>query len=408
MDAAYLARFLSDSEAESSRTGPPPGFPALPPVPSSRYTDPAFFEAELAQVFRKSWLYAAHESELAEVGAYKVCDVAGASVVIVRSADGVNAFLNACRHRGAPVVRDECGVARMLTCQFHSWTYDFAGSLVRVPDERDFVSLDRDTLGLTPVLCEAWGGWYFVKLDTSGSSESLNEFLQPVGSILESVASAKWRILDAKSVHIRCNWKVLAEGFLEVYHARTIHPTTVAPTLDTRGTVITLYNNGHSAMVSPVIKGTRTDGRDSMPMFPGAPPMIEASHNPAHSIFPNLITPLDGRGFPFLVFWPEAVDRTRLDIIWFVPDSGHDELPNRELWDKRLARFDLIMDEDYRNLEPIQRSLEHAAGNGFVLNYQERRIWHLHAWIDRVIGEANVAPPMRVADLLSEWVETGD
>ncbi len=415
MDDAYLSRFLQRSEAESARTEPPNGFPTLPPMPSGRYTDPNFFAQEIAHVFRRSWLYAAHDSELMEPGAYKVCDIAGTSVLLVRSADGlVRAFVNACRHRGAPVVRDECGIARMLTCQFHSWTYDLEGKLQRVPDERDFGALDRDALGLTAVKCEAWGGWHFVKLESSDpegtteQDESLIEFLQPVGNILKSLTTVKWRVIDTKSVHIRCNWKVLAEGFLEVYHARTIHPTTVAPTLDTRGTVITLYERGHSAMVSPVIHGTRTDGRDSLPMFAGAPPMIQASHNPAHSIFPNLITPLDGRGFPFLVFLPEAVDRTRLDIIWFVPDWGSGEMPNRDVWDKRLVRFDQIMDEDYRNLEPIQASMQHSAGTGYIVNYQERRIWHLHAWIDRVISAAcdgAVPPVLRVEDLLADWVE---
>ena len=37
------------------------------------------------------------------------------------------------------------------------------------------------------------------------------------------------------------NWKVLAEGFLEVYHARTIHTNTVAKTLDGRGAVMMLF-----------------------------------------------------------------------------------------------------------------------------------------------------------------------
>ena len=36
------------------------------------------------------------------------------------------------------------------------------------------------------------------------------------------------RVIDTKSVTVRCNWKILAEGFLEVYHARTIHSQTVA------------------------------------------------------------------------------------------------------------------------------------------------------------------------------------
>ena len=33
------------------------------------------------------------------------------------------------------------------------------GRLARVPDERDFVGLDRSERGLIPVRCEQWGGW---------------------------------------------------------------------------------------------------------------------------------------------------------------------------------------------------------------------------------------------------------
>jgi hypothetical protein len=40
-----------------------------------------------------------------------------------------------------------------------------------------------------------------------------------------------------------------------------------------------------------------------------------------------------------------------------------------------------------------------------VINYQERRIWHVHAWIDKVIGQEHIAEPLRVTDLLADWVE---
>ena len=404
MDRAYLARFLERSEYEAARTEPPEGFPKFPDLPLGRYTDPEFYELERQHLWRKTWLYAAHESELVGPGAYKLCDIAGAPVLLVRGEDDVvRAFYNSCRHRGAPVVRETCGVARMLTCQYHSWTYDLRGELARVPDERDFVGLSRDERALPPVRCEAWGGWYFVNLDHD--AEPLLDFLGPLPTLLGSLATAKWRMFHSKSDHLRCNWKIMAEAFLEVYHARTIHPSTIGPTLATRGTVISLYDRGHQAMVSPVLTGTRTDGREELPMFPGAPEAFQQSLNPAHGFFPNLITPLDARGFPFLVFWPEAIDRTRLDIIWFVPDWGDGELPNRQLWDKRLTRFDTIMDEDYRNLEPIQRSMEFAAHGGQAINYQERRIWHVHAWIDKVIGSSSIAPELRVPDLLADWVE---
>ena len=71
---------------------------------------------------------------------------------------------------------------------------------------------------------------------------------------------------------------------------------------------------------------------------------------------------------------------------------------------------DVVMDEDAENLEPIQRSVESAAHGGIPLNYQERRIWHLHATIDRSIiagaGADAIPEHLRVPDLLADWVDT--
>jgi phenylpropionate dioxygenase-like ring-hydroxylating dioxygenase large terminal subunit len=315
----------------------------------------------------------------------------------------VRAFRNSCRHRGAPVVRDECGTARMLVCQFHSWTYDLEGRLARVPDERDFVGLDRDARGLPAVRCERWGGWWFVNLDAD--APPLLEWLHPLPELLGDVARSPLRQFASKTVELNCNWKILAEGFLEVYHARTVHPATVAPTLDTRGTVISLFDHGHQNMISPVKPGTRTDNRELLGTIAHVPPLFAELLQPAHGIFPNLITPMDRRGFPFLVFWPTAIDRTRLEIVWFAADWGAGEMPGGDIWRQRLERFDLLMDEDYRNLEPIQRSMETAAHGGQVVNYQERRIWHVHAWIDKVIGPDVVPESLRVPDLLADFVE---
>jgi ring hydroxylating enzyme alpha subunit len=80
-------------------------------------------------------------------------------------------------------------------------------------------------------------------------------------------------------------------------------------------------------------------------------------------------------------------------------------MPGKDIWKMRLDRFDVLMDEDYQNLEPIQRSMESAGHSGQVVNYQERRIWHVHAWIDKTIGPDRIPPRLRVPDLLAEWVE---
>jgi phenylpropionate dioxygenase-like ring-hydroxylating dioxygenase large terminal subunit len=263
VDHEYLDRFHTRSAEETARTAPPEGFPVLPDLPLGRYTDPDFYRLEQERLFGRTWLYACHDSELPDAGSYRLCDVAGRAILLVRGDDGeVRAFFNACRHRGAPVVRESAGTARMLICQYHSWGYDLQGCLARVPDERDFVGLRMEDRGLPPVRCEAWGGWWFVNLDPG--AVPLLEFLDPLPHLLADIAASPLRVIATRHAELRCNWKILAEGFLEVYHARTVHPTTVAPSLDTRGTVISLFDHGHQNMLSPVRPGTRKDGREEL------------------------------------------------------------------------------------------------------------------------------------------------
>ena len=166
-----------------------------------------------------------------------------------------------------------------------------------------------------------------------------------------------------------------------------------------------LLTNGHTAMITPYSEKALSSGRDSVAGLPRIPGIGELfwTTNPAYGIFPNLITPLEAAGFPFLLFWPLAINRTRLDVVWFGVDWGTDARPER--WDKRLAGFDVVMDEDMANLEPIQRSVEAAAHNGIALNYQERRIWHVHAALDSMIGRSSIPEALQVPDLLAHYVE---
>ena len=70
-----------------------------------------------------------------------------------------------------------------------------------------------------------------------------------------------------------------------------------------------------------------------------------------------------------------------------------------------MANFDRIMGEDFRNMAPMQRSLESPALHGIPINYQERRIWHFHEQIDRTIGAHRVPAELRVEQLLAPYVE---
>ena len=101
---------------------------ALPPW---CYTSPEFYGAEVERVFRRTWNFVGHESEIADPGDYKTVDVLGDSIIVLRDRAGaLRAFANSCRHRGTRLLSGN-GRCRLITCPYHSWAFNLSGDLVR-------------------------------------------------------------------------------------------------------------------------------------------------------------------------------------------------------------------------------------------------------------------------------------
>ena len=402
--AAWATRIREQMRFEHARDAPPEGFPSLPPIPTARYIDPEFFALEREHLWRKSWLLAAREEDLEAPGSFRRFDRSGAPIVLVRGLDGtLRAFFNTCQHRGAPVVREACGTAKRLRCQYHSWTYDLDGTLLNVPDARDFGALDLSTRGLRPVRCESYGGWVFVNEDPD--APPLREWLGPVAEEWNPLRGAELRAHGTRRERVNANWKIVADAFLETYHVRTIHPQSVAKLLDHRGAAMGLFPHGHSRMVTPKWEqavARQQEAESPLPEIPGLDPLFRET-NPAYSLFPNLITPLDTIGFPFILFWPVDVETTDVEWTFFGPAS--EEPAVQAAWEGFIRIFDAVMDEDFANLAPMHQSVASGALRSIPLNYQERRIFHLHEEIDRLIGVERVPPELRVEACLSPFVE---
>ena len=418
MEPDLLDRIKAEMAWEFARTAPPEGFPAFHDIPIGRYVDDRFWELERSHLWPRVWVMAGRSEDIPSPGDYFTFDDLGVPIVVVRGHDGqVRAYYNTCRHRGAPVVRDSKGSARNLRCQYHGWTYDIdAGRLVSVPDERDFVGLCRDDRGLMAISCDVWENWIFVNQDAG--ARSLREWFGVALDQMEELAGHSLRAISVHSQTIACNWKVTAEAFLEVYHFQHIHsrgPAGGDTALDSRGAAMGLLPNGCSRMITPYSKKAAAangmaDWADwkhiVAPGFADIPTVNDMFRctSSAFSLFPNLITPVGGDGFPFLLFWPVDKRTTRLDWIFFAPkDWEGDDVPER--WVTRLDTFNAIMEEDRRNMAPMQRSLDSPGFRGVPINYQERRIWHLHEQIDRTIGIEQIPEELRVAQLLARYVE---
>jgi phenylpropionate dioxygenase-like ring-hydroxylating dioxygenase large terminal subunit len=400
MSAALTDKLLDRIGAAKHRI-PPPGFPALPDLPAARYVDPGFLALERACLWSTAWLYAAHASELPEAGSYRLWERGGAPVLLVRGADGrVRAFWNACRHRGGPLVCEPSGrVEGALTCRYHGWTYDLDGRLTGVRDRRDFPALDPAARSLVPLRCEQLGDWIFVNADPH--AEDLASHLGPVREYFARLSLEALRLVHRETYTVGCNFKLLLEGFLEVYHLKAVHAGTVDRFLEYRDTHIELWRNGHSCMLTANREAWRDPGARGLAEIPGTDE-LERNNNPSFLVFPNLVTPVSPTGLPLNLVWPLADATTLLEVVWFAPDWG--DGPRPDIWERRLTNYDRILREDIALVERIQAS---AGGPGFrdmPLGYPERRIYHWHEELDRRIGPARIPEGLRVRPVLTPWV----
>jgi len=190
-------------------------------VPVSRYSTPEFHAIEMERVWPKVWQMACREEEVPEVGNYLIYEIGLYSILVVRTAEGIVAHHNVCRHRGRRLC-DAPGKVSNFICPFHGFSWNIDGSLRGVTSEWDFPHIDKKDFTLTPVLCDTWGGWVFINMDLE--AQPLAEFL---GVLPEHFAvwSPEDRYIEAHVAKIMgCNWKACQEAFMEAFHVVATHP----------------------------------------------------------------------------------------------------------------------------------------------------------------------------------------
>ena len=127
------------------------------------YCDEGVYNADLAQIFYREWLFAAPAVTLPKAGAFLTLQVGAYPVVLTRGNDGmIRAFHNVCRHRGQRLCAKETGSGPKLVCPYHQWTYDLDGKLQYARDMQE--RFNPAEHGLKKVHCVDLGGMVFICL----------------------------------------------------------------------------------------------------------------------------------------------------------------------------------------------------------------------------------------------------
>jgi choline monooxygenase len=192
-------------------------------APASVYRDPARYDDERRHVFGRSWLFMGHTSELAREGDVVAATVAGYPILVVRSASGLRAFHNVCRHRAGPLFEEDrgnCGAA--LTCKYHGWAYALDGRLKSARDFGVAPGFDPRNYALFELKVDVWRGFVFVNAEKT--APALAQLLAPLDARLGRREMDTLVHVDRRTHDIACNWKVYVENYLEGYHIPAVHP----------------------------------------------------------------------------------------------------------------------------------------------------------------------------------------
>lgn len=304
-------------------------------LPASLYRDPAIYEKERWRVFRHSWLFIAHEGQLAQPGDYVAATVAGFPLVVVRGEDGaIGAFHNVCRHRAGPLVPDGAGrCERQFTCAYHGWRYALDGRLASARDFGPAKDFDPREYGLLTVDCESWRGFVFVRL--APDSAPLAHAIRPLETRTSAMPLDDFVFVRQSRHSIRCNWKTYVENYLEGYHIPLVHPGLNAAVDATR----------YEVEVDPPVVIHHAPPKDGVPVA-----------GLWAWLWPCLGINVYREGLMMERIWPLDHAHTQLDYLYFFPRNAPEALV-----ESAYTSSEATTDEDIRIVEAVQRNLESGA-----------------------------------------------
>jgi Rieske 2Fe-2S family protein len=191
------------------------------------YTRPDIFEADMANIFGKHWIYVGVEPDVPEAGDVMVVDIGKWSILIVRDDDmAVRAFHNVCRHRGARLVNTPKAVVGNIVCGYHAWTYNLAGDLIHA--DHMGADFDRSCNGLKPVHIRSVAGLLFICL-AADAPDDIDYLAAKMTPYLKVHDLPNAKIVKTVDLIEKGNWKITMENNRECYHCGANHPELTIP-----------------------------------------------------------------------------------------------------------------------------------------------------------------------------------
>jgi phenylpropionate dioxygenase-like ring-hydroxylating dioxygenase large terminal subunit len=354
--------------------------------PTSDYTCSAQAELERKELFSDYPLVVGLSCRIRNPGDYMTDDLSGVPILVVRTEMGAaKAFLNVCRHRGAPVARG-CGSGKKaFVCPYHAWTYDLEGRLRSVAPADCFPNMSPKDHSLVPLPTAEKYGLIWAR-PTPGPNFDPDDLLQGLGPELASYKFETASHYRTSRLHKDMNWKLVIDTFLETWHIGTLHQKTVASIFQPNINVFDAYGR-NARFILPRrsildLRGTPETEWDLL------------KHSAViYLLFPNTLVIWQGDHVETWRSFPDgSTDRCIAEAALYSPEPAVTEKAIRH-WDKNM---DLLLatveEEDFPVCIDIQRGFQANAQNYITFGRNEPGLSHYHGTMRSLLGLRQAEP----------------
>lgn len=341
----------------------------------SEYTSPQQFEQEKIALFRNYAQFVGPTCLVPNPGDYYAFDDTGIPILIVRNADGkLNAFVNICSHRGAPLAECASGQARrgkMFSCPYHGWSYNLEGELIGIPFGKEgFPDVDRGKLGLRPLQVEEKYGMIFV-MPNPELTFDIDAVLSGIQERVSGFGFEDHHYLGVKKVYTDFSWKLNMDTFHEFYHFEFLHPESIGTMAYSNIANYQQYGRNHS-MGSPSL---RINELKDVPESDWQPREFSSFVN---YIFPNTVIFVVNDHFQTWRVYPISPDRSVVYHSMFIPEKPKDATEQKAFEDYFQMINDVAVTEDYGLVDKVHRGLKAGIDRKVIIGRNEPGVQNMH------------------------------
>lgn len=197
------------------------------------YIDPELFALEQEHLFRNTWIYLGHDSQVPNPGDFYTADIAGRPLLMLRGGDGVlHVLYNRCAHKGAKVVNAVSGnTGTVLRCPYHGWTYRSDGTVRTIPlkggyEGSRFEQCQASSGMVSVANVENYRGFVFVRLSEKGMDfrDYFGESLTSIDNMVDRSPEGRLEVAGGVLRYMHnCNWKMFIENLNDAMHPMVAH-----------------------------------------------------------------------------------------------------------------------------------------------------------------------------------------